>query len=158
LGDPPFPVRGYGMQKPGVSTPVPRRWRVSLSGDAPDGATQRDSEELCTLLGSKCQLITVSPPITQEPKKGKVSSLSRRQGYGSERFNSGWTWNAVMHSSGHSVEEAMESAADGFLKALARTERSEWTIRRIEGWTSRRWWGTSSHVWVRIKPGSPFHI
>jgi hypothetical protein len=144
------------MRKPGVSTPIPGSWRVSLSGDAPVGTTLQDSDELRILLGSKCQLITVTPAIRQEPKKGKVSRLYRRRGDGSERVNLGWTWSAVICSAGQSAEEAMESAADDFVKALARAERSEWTIRRIEGWTSRRWWGASSHVWVRITPGSPF--
>jgi hypothetical protein len=150
------PMRGYVMRAPAVSRPESRTWRISLTGDAPDGTTLSDTEELRTLLGSKCQLITVKAPIRQEPKKARFSGLFRWRRYGSERFSLGWTWNSVKYSSGQSVEEAMESAAHDFLNALARTEQSEWTIRRIEGWTSRRWWRTSTHVQVRITPGGPF--
>ncbi len=162
------------MLIPGVSTSESRTWRVSLTGDAPDGTTVTDAEELRMLLGPKCQLITVKAPetitlkvpIRQEPKKAKVSGLINR-GYGSHRSTFGWTstrstfgwtWSAVMYSSGQRVEEAMESASDDFLDALVRTERSEWTILRIEGETIRRSWRTSGHVQVRITPGRPFRI
>jgi hypothetical protein len=117
------------------------------------------------LLGPKCQLITLKAPETitlklpvrQEPKNTRFGGLLKR-GYGSRQFSFGWTWNAVMNSLGQSVKEAMESAADDFFYALARAELSEWTIRRIEGQTVRRWWRTSSLVWTRIEPGRPFKM
>ena len=84
-----FLGKGKGMRRQRVSIPESRTWRVSLTGDAPDGTTLRDSEELRNLLGSKCQLITVKAP-TKGKKPTRTESVVCLGGEGIARYDLLW--------------------------------------------------------------------